>query len=158
MAVRRMHNFLAVGLSLCLMGGAAVDQSFRTVPANTEPYHMRIRDAADKSPDRIGDWIGQSIETPPSAIKLLRPNVIISKYYLNYVTGQWASVLIVDCSDARDLIGHYPPNCYPSQGWIQTGAEKRDWQVGNLNLPGTQYDFMQKIPRDRSETVANLQT
>ena len=28
-------------------------------------------------------------------------------------------MLIVHCSDARDMQGHYPPICYPANGWVR---------------------------------------
>ncbi|HWB52542.1 MAG TPA: exosortase-associated EpsI family protein, partial [Tepidisphaeraceae bacterium] len=144
------------GMSLCLLGGATVDRSFRTEPADTAPYHERIVKVADASPMRIGNWIGTNVATPEAAIKLLRPNVIVSKRYINYVTGEWANFLLVDCSDARDLQGHYPPICYPNQGWLEMSHAPRDWHVGDLTLTGTQYEFMTKVPAEMSETIANF--
>ncbi|HEY1683603.1 MAG TPA: exosortase-associated EpsI family protein [Tepidisphaeraceae bacterium] len=163
MADKQARNFLTVGLSLALLGGAGIDRSLRTMPADTEPYHQAIQQVASRAPMRIGDWMGYDEQTPESAIKLLHPNVIVSKRYLNYVTGEGVDFLLVDCTDARDLQGHYPPVCYPNQGWLQMSAEKHDWQVGDLKITGMQYDFMKKAYDqehktlvDTTETVANF--
>ena len=163
MLKRYGQNFLTIALSLCVLGGAAVDRSFHKEPADTVPYHQKIVKVAASALMRIGDWMGYDQVTPESAIKLLRPNVIVSKRYLNYVTGETVSFLLVDCTDARDLQGHYPPICYPNQGWLQMTSESRDWQVGDLKLTGMQYDFVKKqydpernLPVEMTETIANF--
>lgn len=156
MSEKRGQHFLAIGLSACVLCIAGVDHSFRKEPADAQPYHQSIVKTAQTAPTQIGDWIGSDVPTPEAAIKLLRPNVIVSKRYVNYVTGEEATFLLVDCSDARDLQGHYPPVCYPNQGWIEMSHESRDWQVGNLQITGTQYEFTTKTPVEVSETVANF--
>jgi Protein of unknown function (DUF3485) len=157
------QNILTIALSLCVLGGAAVDRSFHKEPADTASYHEQIKKVAANAPMRIGDWMGYDMATPQSAIMLLRPNVIVSKRYINYVTGEAVSFLLVDCTDARDLQGHYPPICYPNEGWLQMSLESRDWQVGNLKLTGTQYEFMKKqydpqknLPIETTESIANF--
>ena len=58
-------------------------------------------------------------EVPPEAQELLRPNAIFSRRFQR--PGEiGVHVLVVHCSDARDMIGHYPPICYPSSGWVST--------------------------------------
>lgn len=163
MLKRMGQNIATIGLSLALLGGAGIDRSLHTMPKDTVPYHKAIVKVAANAPARIGDWMGQDVETPQSAIMLLHPNVIVSKHYVNYVSGEWCNFLLVDCSDARDLQGHYPPVCYPNQGWIQMSSESRDWHVGGMTLTGTQYDFMKKdfdpvkkIPIEITETIANF--
>lgn len=156
MSRRFAKNILAAGLALVLMGGAAVDRSFRKAPPDAEPYHDRIVKAAQGAPQKIGDWAGQDVPIPEAAIQLLRPNVIVSKSYVNYMTGEAISFLLVDCTDARDILGHYPPVCYPNQGWHEITHEPRDWQAGDLKLTGTQYDFTRSVPEDRTETIADF--
>jgi hypothetical protein len=75
---------------------------------------------ADDRPFFIGDsWVGEDLRDllAPEAQKLLRPNAIFNRRYERY-GGSWVQVLVVHCSDARDMIGHYPPVCYPSAGWV----------------------------------------
>ncbi len=86
-------------------------------PEDAADYHERVSDAAARIPYQVGPWKGKDQEVPPAAIELLRPNVMISRTYVHEVTGQSVSVLVIQCKDARDLLGHYPPVCYPAQGW-----------------------------------------
>jgi hypothetical protein len=86
-------------------------------PEDAEDYHRAIRDAVNAIPHQIGPWEGADEEVTPAAIELLRPNIIMARRYTHQDTGQVVSLLIVHCKDARDLMGHYPPVCYPAQGW-----------------------------------------
>ena len=52
------------------------------------------------------------------------------------------SFLLVQCRDARDLQGHWPPVCYRGQGWVQSAALPRSWEVQDLQVEGMQYDFL----------------
>ena len=56
-----------------------------------------------------------------------------------------ATLLIVQCRDSRDMLGHYPPRCYRSHGMEQKYAEPRDWHVGDMTIPGVEYGFEQKL-------------
>ena len=158
------NKILPVGMSLALAGGkAGIDRSMRKVTADMASYHKQITIVAASAPTQIGDWIGQDVPQPQSAINLLRPNVIVSKRYVNYVTGEAVNFLLVDCTDARDLLGHYPPVCYPNQGYILMSSQSHDWQVGDLVLTGMQYDFYKKDydlvtkeSQETNETVANF--
>ncbi len=39
------------------------------------------------------------------------------------------------------MLGHYPPICYPGQGWIQSAAVQRDAAATNTTYPAMQYEF-----------------
>ena len=93
----------------------------------------------------IGDWVGKDVPVDQSAVKLLRPNVIISRQYHNTVTGSTVGFLFVDCSDARDTIGHYPPICYPSQGFSPELTETHDWHLPHMTIHGTEYNFVRSV-------------
>jgi hypothetical protein len=101
-----------------ILAGVMTDRALHQVPAeNSFPYHARVRAASASMPEDIGDWRSQPVEVPTSAQKMLRSNVLISRQYTNQKTGAQASFLLVQCSDARDLSGHYPKNCYPNAGF-----------------------------------------
>ena len=111
------------------------------VPSDTGDYHQRVAQAAAQLASHFGDWVSEDTPVPPSATTLLHPNVIVSRKYVNLVTGQQVSFLLVQCHDARDLQGHYPPICYPSAGYTQTSANTCDWQVQDLLIHGMRYEF-----------------
>ena len=110
-------------------------------PAGVEPYHANIRAVAAMAPKTIGAWVGHDVEVPTQAISVLAPNAIISRRYTNVETGLEATVLLVHCSDAHDMAGHFPLRCYPASGWLRRRAEPRDWAVGDLMITGTEYEF-----------------
>ena len=74
-------------------------------------------------------------------MSLLAPNAIINRRYTNVENGLSAGVLLVHCSDAHDMAGHFPLRCYPADGWLRRLSRERDWQVGDLTITGTEYEF-----------------
>jgi exosortase len=91
----------------------------RRVPG-VESYHARIRAAVDAVPYRIGTAIGTDAVVSPGTIRILRPNAILERRYeiQGLPTRDGFGLIVVHCSDVRDLDGHYPPKCYPAHGWI----------------------------------------
>ena len=71
-------------------------------------------------PYRIGRFIGVDAEVPPGAVELLQPNRILQRRFKDPVTGEQFSLVIVHCKIAKDMAGHFPPNCYPRAGWEAT--------------------------------------
>jgi len=93
---------------------------------------------------------------PRSARELLSANVILSRRYHNPNTGQSVSLLLVHCKDARDIAGHYPPNCYPSQGWTQRNREDYTWGIAGDSVPVRSYLFTMERPTgDQKMRVLN---
>lgn len=106
-----------------LLGGLALASPWWVRDAEAmERYQAGIREVAESMPIDLGRWHGEPIDLPPSAQKLLRPNAMFSRSYRSTDTGEVVHFLFVHCGDARDLIGHYPPVCYPAHGWTQESA------------------------------------
>src|SRR5688500_20314095 len=109
-------------LSLGLLAGIFAEQRTHLKPADAEPYHARARAAVDQVPYFIGTWTGQDDEIPVAAQKLLRPNAILMRTFVDSSPGDYrskyrsASLPIVECREARDMVGHYPPICYRPHG------------------------------------------
>jgi hypothetical protein len=137
-----LRSVAPVALTLLLLGGAVADKViFHVAPADATAYHTRVRQAKDQVPYNIGSWIGTDTPLPPSAVDLLRPNTFLSRQYQDVRTGRVASVLVVHCEDARDLIGHYPPVCYAAHGWSKRAAVPIDRTVDGEVFPVTDYTF-----------------
>ena len=100
--------------------------------------------------------MGRDTEIPTSATKLLRPNRILSREYLNDETKTVVSLLLVDCGDARDLQGHYPPNCYPAQGQRLMDQQPRVWHLPHMDIHGMEYHFGPKSPTNEEQVVYNF--
>ena len=135
-------------MSLALLGGIAAEQARHLKPADVEPYHARCKAAMESVPYIIGSWTGKDDPVPLAAEKLLKPNAILSRTYLDNSSEdayqpRMASLLIVQCRDSRDMIGHYPPICYRAQGMTidQKDSRPRNWKVGNMTIPGYEYQF-----------------
>lgn len=151
--MRSLLNYLppvvVIGVLVIALIDAQTERGRNTAPE----YHQRISEVADEIPYLIEDqelggrWVGEPVPVPYEAIEILRPNVIQSVRFFHEVggvrDGRTFGIMLVHCRDARELIGHYPPICYPSQGWEMIDAEPLDWQtIGTLEPVGTQYDMM----------------
>ena len=142
--------------ALLLVGMGAVNRTFPDAE-DAEPYHQRIRDVIGEAPNIIGPWESRPVELPPAAIQLLRPNAHRSRSYHNPQTGEQVSFLLVQCKDARDLSGHWPPNCYKATGYTLASADDRVWEVGDLKIPGVDYLFeIFTAGRQNSMVVSNF--
>jgi len=126
---------------LALLGDRAL---LRMAPAETDAYHAAVRSAVNAIPRVTGDWVGVDVSVPDAAVQMLHPNVILSRRYQNLSTNEAVVVLLVHVRDARDVIGHYPPVCYPGQGWKTRSATPQDWRAGTLQMAGVEYDFVQE--------------
>ncbi|HSI34999.1 MAG: exosortase-associated EpsI family protein [Phycisphaerae bacterium] len=131
-------------LAVVLVGVAVAERVSHIPPASAAAYHARVAAAFGAFPRTSGNWTSADRPVPEAARRLLRPNVILSRSYTNALTGRRCSVLLVHCSDARDLLAHYPPNCYPGHGWKQVTAVPARWEptgaVGGA-VGGTVYEF-----------------
>jgi hypothetical protein len=105
---------IVAAIMLCVLLG--LNQTHLS-PDDAEDYHANVREVVSAIPRSLGPWEGVDEEATPAAIELLRPNILLTRRYTHRVTGDVVSLLLVHCKDARDLMGHYPPVCYPSQGW-----------------------------------------
>ncbi|HZZ43836.1 MAG TPA: exosortase-associated EpsI family protein [Tepidisphaeraceae bacterium] len=147
MRPRRTKDIIILSLTALLIAGAGIEGfALQVPPAGGEEYHQRIKQAYQQMPTRIEDWVGTEHALSQGAITLLHPNVAASWEYANFVTQQRAQVLLVQCTDAREMFGHYPPACYPGQGWTMNRSEPREWKVGGIDIKGMEYEF------SRSET------
>jgi hypothetical protein len=148
---------MAVGL----LAGMAAEQRTYVTPADVEPYHARAKAAIEQVPWVItgngGFWTGKDDEVPIAAQKLLRPNHILSRTYVDKQTDAWgprvASLLIVQCRDSRDMLGHYPPRCYPSHGMTMALDTDRDWTIGDLVITGKEYHFTRDLQGQTHRTT-----
>jgi hypothetical protein len=111
------------------------------MPAGIEEYDQRIRAAAAQVPDHIGPWVSTDEAVPTQAVNTLRPNLIISRRYVNLETGVSVGLLIVHCADAHHMVGHYPLRCYPLRGWQLQSSQQRDWTAGDRTITGMEYHF-----------------
>ena len=162
------HRNLSRGLWLwptvsCLMLlGMVAEARTHVQPIAAAPHLARCRAAIEAFPRTIetptGMWTGRDTEMPEPAIKLLLPNAILSRVYVNDKTKGVVSLLIVNCGNARYLQGHYPPNCYPAQGENEDKDQRRarTWHLPHMDVTGMEYHFLGKSPTDQDRVVYNF--
>lgn len=118
-------------------------------------HHADATRAGELVPFTFGAWVGADVPVPTSAEDLLKPNVLISRAYENMDTGESVSLLIVQCTDARDLAGHYPPVCYPAHGLEPGTAVAMNWRIAGHEIPAMRYSFSEQDVTSRSVTVVD---
>jgi hypothetical protein len=119
-----------------------IDANGRMPVQDTQDHNRRIRDTADALISAsVGDWIGKFMDSPPAVTAILKPNKLVNCVYSNVRTGESACLLFVHCGDGRDLLGHFPPVCYPSHGQPIRSSETRDWTLGGVTITGMRYHF-----------------
>jgi hypothetical protein len=114
-----------------------------------------VRRAFQDVPLLIGPWIGEDQTIAIEAQELLRPNATLSRTY-RALSRPSIHVLCVHCSDARDMIGHYPPVCYPSSGWVRdtpAGETALTLTFGGRTLPVRLYEFHRMRDGGRRESI-----
>jgi hypothetical protein len=144
LTVKRSSWVPAVSLSVTLLVLLALagDRAFlRTSPAEADDYHAAARAAIEALPVTNGQWVGVDVPVPVAAVKMLHPNIILSRRFTNIATDESVSFLLVQVRVARDTLGHYPPICYPGQGWKIQSAEPVDWNGAGRIVHGTEYIF-----------------
>jgi len=113
---RNIPAFLTVALLL----GLTAETLSRPGPKDATPFHTRVREFKTHFNNPEG-WTAKvpDNELPPGAVALLKPNLDICRTYLN----PRFEFLLVQCLDARDMGGHFPPNCYPASGCVRVGPK-----------------------------------
>jgi len=140
-------------LAAILLAGLLVWHSHeRDTSGNVDLYMSTVRQQVRAIKYNIGPFLGSDAVIAPAAIKLLKPNIILQRQYVEQdpktdKSTQWFSLLIVQCGIANDMYGHYPPACYPRAGWVIgndfDGQSFRDIVVhsGELSIPAREYHF-----------------
>lgn len=145
----KRKRWIAPTLSLALLLGVGAEGLARPKPKDAEAFHRRIFEMVDQIPAKIGDWVGTDMPIPPAAVAMLRPNAKLQRRYVDMsdpLRRRYVDFLLVQCSDARDMGAHYPPVCYPGQGYAQDGAPQPvDWAAGGRIISGTEYHFSRSM-------------
>lgn len=154
----RVQPYLSALIGLILTGLAAAEFARRPDAGDAEPFHAAAAKAIESLPDKFGDWETAEIPIPASAQTLLKPNAMLSRALTNRVTGEQASLVLVQCRDTRDMAGHYPPICYPGQGWTENAPRRPvELTAGDRKVTAIRYEFTRSaFDRDRMLVVYNF--
>ncbi|MFI4859105.1 MAG: hypothetical protein ACIAXF_00345 [Phycisphaerales bacterium JB063] len=111
-------------------------------PEDAEAYHARVMTASEQMPQTFAGWTAEELPMEAGAMELLKPNVALRLRLTHPDYAVPIEFLIVQCRDARDLAGHYPPKCYPQvNGYVMLDAQPRNWHAGGAEVPGMEYRF-----------------
>jgi hypothetical protein len=157
----KLARITAPVLTTGLLLGAAMVERDWPQRADAAPYHQRAAAAVRAIPLQMGPWVGTEKAPQAAAIQVLKPNVIRTIELTDPRASAmrrpdqkvWLSV--VQTFRMGDMLGHYPPHCYPALGDTTTRAERRDWtvpvlasgasgavpDVQPLHIPGMEYQF-----------------
>ncbi len=142
MNTAHLKLYLAPLCTLVLIGAVFGHSLTLPGPEDAQAYHQRVSAVAEDLPLSFDGWTAEPLPMQPGSMELLKPNVALRMRVSHPDYDQPMEFLIVQCRDARDLAGHYPPNCYPQvNGYIQLDAEPRNWHAGDIDVPGTEYRF-----------------
>jgi len=149
-------------LCLFLLGGIALQQRTRLKPDDVvvQNYHARAKAKINAMPWKVealdSTWTAVEHKPETAAVRLLRPNEILSRRYVQNTTSARplvAELLIVQCRDSRDMTGHYPPICYPNIGYQLVYREQHTpIIVGHESVPYAEYQF-EKYTHGRVEKL-----
>ena len=151
-----LKRIIPLVATLALLTGLTLQKQSYLTPEDAREYHRLIRTTVAEFPYQIGSWVGEDVDLPPEAVALLRPNAIVSRRFRHEQTGQQVSFLIVQCEEARDMAGHYPPICYPANGWTPQNATDTQWTLDDgAVIAGREYEFAQILPDRTSKLLVN---
>jgi len=132
-------RIVSILASAALLGGVAAEKVSLRPPADAVPYHRRVLEASAALPMNFGDWSGETVAEPYDVVKVLQPNVLITRRFHGGDRQFW--FVIVQCADSRTLVGHYPLVCYVDMGNTLVSSTPMDWPVDDFTVTGTEYVF-----------------
>lgn len=139
---RGLARWLPAVAAGALIAAAGVIGGFSSAPVpGLDGYFEAVGASIDNIPYKVGPWVGQDAPVQPSAIELLAPNRLLSRNYLDPESGSRLTLLIVHCGDARDMDGHFPPICYPANGWDLLSQRDGEIETETGVIPVTRYAF-----------------
>ena len=150
----RSWSRFAPAASAAVLGLMWVVRGVSVGPApDTVAYFAEVAASIDSLPYKVGDWVGMDVEVQPAAVRLLNPNKLLQRRYRNAETGQSVQVLVVHCGDTRDMLGHFPPVCYPAHGWAQLDAQPARVRITQTDTPAMTYRFKRSLGENETEMV-----
>lgn len=156
--VHRSALMAYAGAGLTTLLGIGAHRLATRTTDDAAAYHTRVKAVVEALPVRVGDWAGEDVSVPSSATALLRPNALKARSYRRSTDNVVVTLVVVQCEDTRDMAGHYPPICFPANGWKALDTQLlHDMGGEGSQLPVTRYVFERASVFERSERyVFNL--
>lgn len=167
--VRRIRRAAPLIVVVCLVGLPIVLPTESAQPRQTLVRNQQIASAMSAAPWIVNHrWSGQATPVPAGAERILRPTAILSRTYrlideASAAHGRSAlsqvAFVIVHCSDMRDMQGHYPPVCFPAQGWQARASRVMPLDAASLpscRVARYDFDMGEALAGASRRTVLNL--
>ncbi len=153
-----LGNWLAPALSAAiLIATAAFGLAGVEGGREADAFHDQVRASIESVPYKIDRWIGADVEAAAAATRLLKPVKLMQRRYTDPASGRGFSLLIVYCGDTRDMLGHYPPRCYPAHGWKSESVAPASFELAGFSFPATSYSFSRStVGLDQTMGVFNF--
>ncbi|MFZ9881483.1 MAG: exosortase-associated EpsI family protein, partial [Phycisphaerales bacterium] len=135
MRLRWRVSIGALALILLVAAWVLGGRTFAVVAGETR--RAEVDRAFSKVPLLLGAWLGTDVPLPAGATEVLHATGTLSRRYVRIGSSTEVTVALVHCGDVRDMLGHYPPACYPSQGWQLTNAGGDLMPIRLLGRPAT---------------------
>lgn len=102
---------------------------------DAKPFHLRCARAILEIPLQMGQLVGKERTPQSAAIEVLQPNAIRNIEFTDPQVNSLRqpenriSLSIVQVRRIGDMLGHFPPNCYPAFGDTTNRQTPRDWTI-----------------------------
>ncbi|MEM7624093.1 MAG: exosortase-associated EpsI family protein [Planctomycetota bacterium] len=104
--------------------------------ADADTTRSAMTDALEAVPYAAEEWIGVDSAAPAYAMRILKPDGSVHRWFRDASTDRRVLLQAVYCSRSRDLIGHAPPVCYGGQGWTHLRRDELAYdQDRSLSMP-----------------------
>lgn len=125
--------------------------------AELDAYFAEVKAEVEQVPWLIGSYVGRENEVAPSAEELLKPNAILQRTYIDTNTNTSFSLVLIHSGVARDMQGHFPPNCYPAHGWDGGAVGDVAIDLAGADRTARVYNYTRTLEvRDESVNILNL--
>jgi hypothetical protein len=139
---------LGPGLCLAVLVAMAFEGRAYVSESDAEPFHQKAKAAVEKLPLVIPPWMGREIPLGADEARILAPNAYRCIEFADMQPSGLADpsrrvlLMVAQCRRTGQMIGHYPPECYPARGYMPVDLDqRRSWDVDGKLIIGTEYAF-----------------
>jgi len=127
-----MASAMTFGILLVMLGISGIFTGKNDGTTSGIPIQEVLTKIPGQLASSTGTWIrSRDVPVPSSQVRLLDLSAHLSVEFLRL--GEFPSVtatlFIAYCNEARSMVGHHPPNCYPSSGWFMHTESTRSLEV-----------------------------
>lgn len=119
-------------------------------------HHRVISEELDQIPFAIDDWLATESPLGRQEAELLQPLAAFRRTYRRPGEHGEVTLVLIACSQARDLVGHEPGLCLTRQGWSITHQQPAEWLTTSRRIQGSDYSFANESWPDLERRVASI--